>query len=242
MFWEIAGAHGICPEVHYAVPECAILAGGNWVHRIPWALAVLSVGLYNPIECPRAAHIQLQSPPGNVATLCTTKVRHGKSCRLTVPHTTPWHGHHRPHHPFQDNNDPWTAAVQECLNQCADEHLHYCRREQGTADHPVWRDALVHLFHTTGTQDPRPRLIHPTRAKQDAHTGPKVTPNGLHLHVEGPRRQGSLSPPTQGAAYNPLAALMYIMRDVRADGEHQAPNADVGGPNPCVHDPRHRRR
>ena len=100
MFWEIAGAHVICPEVHYAVPEFVILAGGNWVHRIPWALAVLSVGLSNPIECPRAAHIQLQSPPGNVATLCTTKVRHGKSCRLTVPHTTPWHGHHMPHHPF----------------------------------------------------------------------------------------------------------------------------------------------
>ena len=27
MFWEIAGAHGICPEVHYPVPEFATLAG-----------------------------------------------------------------------------------------------------------------------------------------------------------------------------------------------------------------------
>ena len=78
--------------------------------------------------------------------------------------------------------------MRECLNQCADEHLHYCCCEQGTADHPVWRDALVHLFHTTSTQDPCPRLIHPTRGKQDAHTGPKVTPNGLHIHVGGPRR------------------------------------------------------
>ena len=38
MIWEIAGAHGICPEVHYPVPEFATLAGGHWVHRIarPW--------------------------------------------------------------------------------------------------------------------------------------------------------------------------------------------------------------
>ena len=41
MFWEIAGAHGICPDVHYAVPEFATLAGGNWVNRIPRALAAL---------------------------------------------------------------------------------------------------------------------------------------------------------------------------------------------------------
>ena len=29
MFWEIAGAHRICPEVHYPVPEFATLAGGD---------------------------------------------------------------------------------------------------------------------------------------------------------------------------------------------------------------------
>ena len=29
MFWEIASAHSICPEVHYPVPEFATLAGGN---------------------------------------------------------------------------------------------------------------------------------------------------------------------------------------------------------------------
>ena len=68
MFWEIAGAHGICPEVHYPVPEFATLAGGDWVRRIPRALAALGVGLYNPIACPRAAHVQLQSPPGNIVT------------------------------------------------------------------------------------------------------------------------------------------------------------------------------
>ena len=71
MFWEIAGAHGICPEVHYPVSEFAMLAGGDWVHSIPRALPALGVGLYNPIACPRAADVQLQSPPGNIVTLRT---------------------------------------------------------------------------------------------------------------------------------------------------------------------------
>ena len=167
-----------------------------------------------------------------MVTLRTAKLRHRDTCRLMVPHTTPWHGDHGPHHPFPDNDDPWRAAVRECLSECADEHLHYCRREQGPTNHPGWRDALVHLFHTTGTQDPRLRLVHPTRAKQDAHTGPRVTPDGLHFHVGGYRRQGSLSPPTQGAAYHPPAALLYIPRDLLADGEHQEPNADVAWPEP----------
>ena len=232
MFWEIAGAHGICPEVHYPVPEFATLAGADWVHRIPRALAALGVGLYNPIACPRAAHVQLQSPPGNIVTLRTVKLLHRDTCRLTVPHTTPWHGHHGPRHPFLDNDDPWPTAVRECLNQCADEHLHYCRREQEPTNHPGWRDALVHLFHTTGTRDPRLRLVHPTGAKQDAHTGPRVTPDGLHLHVGGYRRRGGLSPPTRGAAYHPPAALMYILHDVLAESEHREPNADVAWPEP----------
>ena len=232
MFWEIAGAHGICPEVHYPVPEFATLAGGDWVHRIPRALAALGVGLYNPMACPRAAHVQLQSPSGNIVTLRTVKLRHRDTCGLTVSHTTPWHGHHGPRHPFPDNDDPWLTAVRECLNQCADEHLHYCRREQEPTKHPGWRDALVHLFHTTGTRDPRLRLLHPTRAKQDAHTGPRVTPDGLHLHVGGYHRRGGLSPPTRGAAYHPPAALMYILHNVLAESEHREPNADVAWPEP----------
>ena len=61
IFWEIAGARGICPQVHYPVPESATLAGGDWVHRIPRALAALGVGLYNRIACPRGANSQLQS-------------------------------------------------------------------------------------------------------------------------------------------------------------------------------------
>ena len=89
MFWEIAGAHGICPEVHYPVLEFATLTGGDWVHRIPGAPAALGVGLYNRIACPRAAHVQLQSPPGNIVTLRTVKLRHRDTCRPTVPHTTP---------------------------------------------------------------------------------------------------------------------------------------------------------
>ena len=232
MFREKAGVHEICPEVHYPVPEFATLAGDDCVHRIPRALAALGVGLYNPIACPRAAHVQLQSPPGNIVTLRTAKLRHRDTCRLTVPHTTPWHWHHGPRHPFPDNDDPWPTAVRECLYQCADEHLHYCRRELEPTNHPAWRDALVNLFHTTGTQDPRLRLVHPTRARQDAHTGQRVTLDGLHLHVGGYHRQGGLSPPTQGAANHLPAALMCILRDVHAESEHQEPNADVAWPEP----------
>ena len=87
MVWEIASAHGICPEVHYLVSEFTTLAGGDWVHRVPRALAALGVGLYNPLECPGAAHVQLQSPPGNVVTLRNAKLRHRNTCRLTVPDT-----------------------------------------------------------------------------------------------------------------------------------------------------------
>ena len=86
IFWDIDGSHGICSEVHYFVPEFATLAGGDWVHRVPRALAALGVVLYSPIACPTADHIQLQSPPGNVVTLRTAKVRHRDTCRLTVPH------------------------------------------------------------------------------------------------------------------------------------------------------------
>ena len=59
-----------------------------------------------------------------------------------------------------------------------------------------------------------------------------MTSNGLHSHVGGYRRRGSLSPPTQGAAYHPLVALLYILRDALVDGEHQEPNADVAWPEP----------
>ena len=73
--------------------------------------------------------------------------------------------------PFSDNDNPWPAAVRECPNQCADEHLHYCCREHAPTDHPRWRDALVHLFHTTGTRHPRLTLIHPTRAGRPKRPG-----------------------------------------------------------------------
>ena len=68
MFREIAGVHGICLEVHYPVPEIAALAGGDWVNCIPRTLAALGVWLYNPVECRRAAHVQLQPSPGNAIT------------------------------------------------------------------------------------------------------------------------------------------------------------------------------
>ena len=149
-----------------------------------------------------------------------------------MPHTTPWHGHQGPPHPSPGNDGLWPAAVPEYLNQCADEHLQYCGCEQGPTDHSGRRVALVNLFRTTGTWDPRLRLIHPTRAKQDADTGPWVTLDSLHPHFGGYRRQGNLSPSTQWAAYHPPAALMYIPCDVLVDGEHQAPNADVAWPEP----------
>ena len=74
MFWEIVGTHCVCSDVHYPVPEFAPLAGGDWVHRIPRAPAALGVGLHNPIECPRAAHVQLRSPPSNAVTLRTARL------------------------------------------------------------------------------------------------------------------------------------------------------------------------
>ena len=231
MFWEIAGAHGICPEVHYPVPEFATLAGGDWVQRIPRALAALGVGLYNPSSAPgrlmsnysprqqnrHAAHRQAATPrhvPPDGAT---------RNAVAWAPRATP---------PLPRQRRSVADGGAGVPRQCADEHLHYCRHEQGPTTTPGWRDALAHLFHTTGTRDPRLRLVHPTRAKQDAHTGPRVTPDGLHLHVGGYRRRNGLSPPTRGAAYHPPAALMYILRDVLAESEHQEPNADVAWPEP----------
>ena len=105
MFGETAGAHRICLEVHYPLPEFGTLAIGDWVHRIPRALPALRVGFYNPIACPRAAHVQLQSSRGNIVTLRTLKLRHCDTCRLTVPHMKPWHAHHGPRHAFPDNDN-----------------------------------------------------------------------------------------------------------------------------------------
>ena len=219
------------PRGAISCPELATLAGGDWVHRVPWALAALGVGLYNPIACPRAAHVQLESPPGNVVTLRTAKLGEPDTCRLTVPHTTPWRGPHGPHHPFPDNDNLWPAAVRECLNECADEHLHYCSCEKGTTTHPVWRDALVHLFHTTGTWDPDLRLTHPMRAKQDAHTGQQVTLDQPAPPHRGPSPSGQPIP-HKGAAYHQPTALLYILRGVLAEGGYQAPNRDVAWPEP----------
>ena len=200
------------------------------------------MGLYNPIACPRAANVQLQSPPNNIVTLRTAKLRHRDTCRLTVPHTTPWHGHHGPRHPFPDNDDPWPTAVRECLNQCADEHLHYCRREQEPSNHPGWRDALVHLFHTTGTRDLRLRLFHPTRAKQDAHTGLRVNPDGLHLHFGGYRRRGGLSPPTRGRRTTRRQPSCTSSATYSRKESTKSLTRTWHGPSPCAPGPTRRRR
>ena len=56
--------------------------------------------------------------------------------------------------------------------QCGNASISARMNTSGTADArriprttPGWRDALVHLFHTTGTRNPRLRLVHPTSAK-----------------------------------------------------------------------------
>ena len=59
MFWELAGAHGIPPKVNYPVPEFASVAAADFISGMPRAQAALGVGLYNPIQCLRMAHIQL---------------------------------------------------------------------------------------------------------------------------------------------------------------------------------------
>ena len=64
MFLEITSAHGICPVVHYPVPEFVTLAGGDWLGRVPRAMAALGVAPYKPNACPGAADVQLQSPRG----------------------------------------------------------------------------------------------------------------------------------------------------------------------------------
>ena len=90
----------------------------------------------------------------------------------------------------------------------------------------------AHLFHTTGTRDPRLRLVHPQRAKQDAHTGPTGDPRRPAPPRRGLPPPERPVPPHAGAAYHPPAALMYILRDVLAESEHQEPNADVAWPEP----------
>ena len=238
----------VCTLIHNRQPRCARRAqrcSGRlhaprdsatrcttpYTQCIPRSLAALGVRVKNPSECPRAADVQLQSPPGNGVMVRTARLRHRDGCCLTVSYVTPWYGHHKPHHPFPGNDDPWPAAVRECLHQCAEDHLQYCRREQGPTDLPGWREALVKLFHTTGTRDPRLWLVHSTKAKQDAQTGPRVTPDDLHLNLGGYRRKGDLTPPPRGLAYDPPVALMYILRDILVDGAHQAPNAEVAWPH-----------
>ena len=74
MFWEIAGTHAICLEVHYPVPEFATVAGGNWVHRIPRALAALGVGPDSPIDCPGWPTSSC-SPPWAMSSRCVPPSR-----------------------------------------------------------------------------------------------------------------------------------------------------------------------
>ena len=49
MFWEKAGTHEICPEVHYPVPEFATLAGGDCEEVWGRATSMLPLACTTPI-------------------------------------------------------------------------------------------------------------------------------------------------------------------------------------------------
>ena len=85
---------------------------------------------------------------------------------------------------------------------------------------------------TPPAREPPPATQPARSAKQDAHTRPPVTLDGLHLNVGGYRRKSDEAPPARGVAYNPRAALIYIIWDVPVNGERQAPDADVAWPEP----------
>ena len=68
-FWKITDAHGICPEVHYPVPEFASLAESDCIHRIPWSLAVLGSGSTTPSSAPGRPTSSC-SPPGAMSSRC----------------------------------------------------------------------------------------------------------------------------------------------------------------------------
>ena len=59
-----------------------------------------------------------------------------------------------------------------------------------------------------------------------------MTLNGVQLQVGGYRRTGVPAPPTGEVAHHAQSVLMHLLRDVLADGEHQAPNADVAWAEP----------
>ena len=91
-----------------------------WVSATPSSNPGCPTSSYrHPGHCPHAALNQVTTP------------RH---MPFGVPYATPWHGHRGPHHPFRDKDDPWSAAVRECLNECPNKHLHYRRHEQGPTD------------------------------------------------------------------------------------------------------------
>ena len=69
MFWEIADAQSICPEVHYPVPEFATLAGGDWVHRIPRPWPPWEWGSTTPSRA-RGQPTSNYSPPRAISSRC----------------------------------------------------------------------------------------------------------------------------------------------------------------------------
>ena len=84
-------------------------ATGSIAYPGPWLL--WGWGSTTPSRDPGRPTSSCIPLPGNVLTLRTAKLRQRDTCRLTVSQRMPWHGHHGPHHPFRDNDDPWPAVV-----------------------------------------------------------------------------------------------------------------------------------
>ena len=81
------------------------------------------------------------------------------------------------------------------------------------------------------------RLVHPTGAQHDVHTGRQMTPDGLHLHLGGYGRKVNPAPPGRGVVYHQPTALMYIFCDLFVGVHHQEPKANLAWPEPLQ--PRH---
>ena len=155
MFWEIAGAHGICPEVHPPRPGVRNSGGRR----------------LGP------AHTPGPGRPGSGAVQ-PHRVPQGGSCPTTVPAGQNRHAAHRqaatPRHvppdgatrnavawapratppPSPDNDDPWPTAVRSASTNAPMNTSIIAAMRQGPTNHPGWRDALAHLFHTTAPGTP----------------------------------------------------------------------------------------
>ena len=69
MFWEIASAHSICPELDYSVTEFATLAGDNSVHAYAGPWPPWGWGSTTPLRAPGQPRPSY-SPPRVTSSRC----------------------------------------------------------------------------------------------------------------------------------------------------------------------------